>query len=79
MKLLTLYLKKHDSSTSTSEIVENILLFISSFGLCIYVHYFFDVVKINKRVNQKLIKRRSKVQENNMSRERALSFSKTIS
>ena len=61
-KLLTLYLKMQDTSTSASETVENIslLLFISPFGVCIYVHYFFDVVKINKkistRVNQKKIK-----------------------
>ena len=61
-KLLTLYLKMQDTSTSASETVENISLhlFISPFGVCIYVHYFFDVVKINKkistRVNQKKIK-----------------------
>ena len=42
-----------------------------SFGVCIYIQYFFDVVR-NKLPG--LIKRRSKVQEKNMSCERALNF-----
>ena len=52
--------KKQDYSTS--ETSENVYLsvFISSFVVCIYVQYFFDVVRnqtqrISVRVNQKKI------------------------
>ena len=48
-----------------------------SFGVCIYVQYFFYVVR-NKTFNRKylpgLIKRRSVVHQKNMSRERASHF-----
>ena len=63
---------------SISEASENVNLFVSllclvSFGFCIYIQYFFDVVR-NKLQTKILIERRSKVQENNMSCERALNF-----
>ena len=74
--------KKQDFSTSiseTSENVKNVCLFISfllfrgwfALEFCIYIQDFFDVVR-NKLPD--LIKRRSKVQEKNMSCERALDF-----
>ena len=74
--------KKQDFSTSiseTSENVENVCFFISfllfrdwfALEFCIYIQDFFDVVR-NKLPD--LIKRRSKVQEKNMSCERALDF-----
>ena len=44
---------------------------IDLFGVCFYIQYFFNVVK-NKLLE--LIKRRSKVQQNKMSSERALNF-----
>ena len=46
-------------------------LMIDLFGVCFYIQYFFNVVK-NKLLE--LIKRRSKVQQNKMSSERALNF-----
>ena len=71
--------RPQDFPTSLSETSENVclLIFISvilwfvSFGVCIYIHYFFDVVR-NKLLE--LIKRRSKVQEKNMLCEHALNF-----
>ena len=69
-------------STSISETSENVYLFVFiswlvSFGVCMYIQWFFDVV-INKhqtisictRVNRKKIK----VQDKNMSCTRALNF-----
>ena len=72
-EFLTLHLKKQDSSTSTSETGRNAcpLIYISSFvsyGVCICVQYFFDVVRnqtlnkkistrVNQKKNQKFIKR----------------------
>ena len=75
---LTLHWKKY-FPISISEKLENIYLFIFisvilwlvSFALCIYLQYFFDIVR-NKL--PELIKRRSKVQERNMSCERGLDF-----
>ena len=72
-------MRKQDFSTSISESSENLCLFIFIsvtwwlilFGVCFYIWYFFNVVK-NKLLE--LIKRRSKVQQNKMSSERALNF-----
>ena len=55
------------------------LVFISwlvSFGVCIRIQYFFDVVrnKLQTKSLLELIKRRSKAQEKNMSCERGLNF-----
>ena len=46
-KKFYLCIKKQNSSTSTSATGENIYLFvfISLHGACIYVQYFFDIVK----------------------------------
>ena len=68
-------MKKLDFSTSISETSENVCFdFMTvSFGVCIHIKYFFDVMR-NKTPNSKcllkLIKRRSKVQKKNMSCER---------
>ena len=72
-------LKKKDFSTLLSETSENVCFFISVSvisrlvysGVCIYRQNFFDVVR-NKLLE--LIKRRSKVQEKNMSCELAFNF-----
>ena len=91
-ELITFYLKKRkiklrknkkqDSSTITFETGKNnyLFTFISSFAsvwVCIYVQYFFDVVR-NKTTNKKylleLIKRRSKVNEKGTSDERNLNL-----
>ena len=50
-----------------------------SFGVCIYIQYLLDIVRSNlqtiKKISmRKLIKRRSKAQEKNMSCEHALNF-----
>ena len=70
--------KKQDSLTPSFEADENIYaLYISSFGVCIYVQCFFDVVRnhsSNKKYLLELIKRRSRVHENIMLPERALIF-----
>ena len=42
--------------------------------VCIHVKYFFGVVRNKLKLLLELIKRRSKVQEKNMSRKRALNF-----
>ena len=44
-----LYINTQDFSTSISETTENVCLFVlilwlASFGVCIYIQYFFDVV-----------------------------------
>ena len=70
---------KKDFSISISDRSENVIspyfyfwyLWLASFGVLISIQYFFDVVR-NKL--PELIKRRSKVQENNMSCERGLNF-----
>ena len=70
------------SATPTSETGENLCLFVFissfvSFGVCIYVQYFLDVMRnqtLNKKYLPELRKRRSKVHEKNISRERALNF-----
>ena len=49
----------------------SVILWLVSFGVCIYIQYFFDV-KRNKL--PELIKKRSKFQEKNMSCERTLNF-----
>ena len=77
---LTLYLKKHDSPWSTSEIGKNVYIFVFissfvSFGVCIHVPYFFDVVRnqaSNKNYLLRLIKWRPKVHEKATSRKHAL-------
>ena len=79
MILTNQYLSDIDFSISISERSENVFLFIFYFcylrlvfiGVCIYIQNFFDAVR-NKL--PELIKRRSKVQEKNMSCERALNF-----
>ena len=60
--------QKQDFSTSISETSENVYLFVFiswlvSFGVCIYIQYFFDVVRnklqtknIYARVDEKKIK-----------------------
>ena len=47
-----------------------------SFGVCIYIQYFFDVVRneLQTKYPIKLIKRKSKTQEKNMSCEHTLNF-----
>ena len=45
-----------------------------SHEVCIHIQYFFDVVRNKLQLLNLLIKRRSKVQEKNMSCERALNF-----
>ena len=74
-------MKKQDFSTSVSEANENVYLFVSlsrlvSIGVGIYMQYFLDVVRNKFQTTNiyKLIKRRSKVQEKNVSCERALNF-----
>ena len=67
-----------DSSTLTSETGETVYLFtfissFVSFGLIVYVQYFFDKVR-NQTLNNKLIKKRSKAHAKNTLRERALNF-----
>ena len=68
-------LKKRFSNSNIREkwifIFISVILWLVSFGVCIYIQYFFDVVR-NKL--SELIKRRSKVQEKNISCERALNF-----
>ena len=51
-KEFQLYMKKQDFSTSITKKSENVYLFISlsrlaSFGVCIYIQYYFDAVRIN--------------------------------
>ena len=56
-------LENQNFSTSILEKSENVYLFVSlliPFGVCIYMQYFFKYLP-------ELIKRRSKVQEKNMS------------
>ena len=65
-----------------SEAGENVILFVFissfvSFGVCIYVKHFFEVVRkqtSNKSCLPQLIKRWWKVHENNILRERPLTF-----
>ena len=66
--------KKQDFLRSVSETSENEYLFVFnswlvSFGVCIYIQYFFGVVRNKFKTISvlKLIKRGSVVQENNMS------------
>ena len=73
--------KKTDSSTLTSETSEKIislhLSLVFFLGVCIYVGYFFDVVRnqtSNKKYPLELMKSRLKVYEKFMSRKRALNF-----
>ena len=71
-----------NSTTSTSEASENAYLFVFipsrvSFGVWIYVQYFFVAVRnqtSNKKYLLKLIRRKSKIHEKNISGESSLSF-----
>ena len=62
---------------SVSETAENVYLFaftawLVSFGVCIYLKYFFDVVTPNNKHLLELIERRSKFPEKDMSCKHAL-------
>ena len=52
------------------------ILWLVSHEVCIHILYFFDVVRNKLQLLNMLIKRRSKVQEKNMSCERASDFDK---
>ena len=79
--ILTLHEKKKEIFNINIGASENVCLFVSllwlvSFGVCIYIQYFFDVMRNtpNNKYLLELIKRRSKIQERNMSCELVLNF-----
>ena len=83
---LTQHWKKMYSSTATSETSENVfLLFVTSFvSFEVYVKNFLDAVRnttTNRKCKLELIKRRSKVHQNNLTGEHILNFNqwKTLS
>ena len=66
-------LKKQDCSTSISETSENVYLFVSVMAILSSL-YLYTVFILMYKYLLELIKRRSKVQEKNMSYERTLNF-----
>ena len=71
-KKFSLYIKKRDFSTSISETSKNVCFYFMIGFLCSLYSYTIFLSWGNYPLE--LIKRRSKVQEKNMSRERALNF-----
>ena len=70
-------MKKQDSLASSSEIEDaHLVVFISWYGVNTYGQFLWYSEKLSfkKRYPLELIKRRSKVHEKNMSRERTLIF-----